>query len=76
MHDCIDILQRMPGYKNKVWEKISNLHNQFEEEKGMDGINAGRVARKRFIQQTKEREDKYQKSLDALILKTSETSAL
>lgn len=42
----------------------------------MEGINAGRVARKRFIQQTKEREERYQKSLDDLILKTSETSAL
>lgn len=27
MYDCINILQRMPGYKNKVWEKISNMHS-------------------------------------------------
>jgi len=45
MHDTISNLQRMPGYKNKIWEKITDLHNQFEEQKGCEGLRAGEIAR-------------------------------
>ena len=39
----------MPGFKQKVWEKISTLHNQYEEEKGSDGIKGGEIARQRLL---------------------------
>ena len=76
MYDCINILQKMPGYKNKVWEKISNMHNQYEEEKGLQGLRAGEEARKRLMDKTKKMENAEQKCLDELIDKTAKTSAL
>lgn len=45
MQQTIENLKRMPGYKNKVWEKVINMHNQYEEEKGIQGIIAGELAR-------------------------------
>lgn len=48
MNECIGILQKMPAYKNKVWDKISAMHNEYEEEKGMQGLRAGEEARKRL----------------------------
>ena len=76
MYDCINILQKMPGYKNRVWEKISNMHNQYEEEKGLQGLKAGEIARKRLIEKTKRTENDEQTGLDELIDKTAKTSAL
>jgi hypothetical protein len=35
----------MPGFKNKVWEKITTLNNMYEQEKGEEGIRAGEFAR-------------------------------
>ena len=48
MFDCINIMQRMPAYKKKVWEKISVMHSEFEEQKGEMGIMYGDLARKRL----------------------------
>ena len=39
----------MPAFKNKVWEKITSIHSQYEEEKGLRGIQAGELARRRLI---------------------------
>ena len=66
----------MPGYKNRVWEKISNIHNQYEEEKGMQGLRAGEEARKRLIEKQKITEKAEDEGLDDLIKKTADTSAL
>jgi hypothetical protein len=41
MQEAILNLERMPGYKNKIWGKIENLHTQMEEEKGHRGTLAG-----------------------------------
>jgi hypothetical protein len=48
MFDCINVLQRMPNFKKKVWDKISTLHSQFEGEKGESGIVYGDMARRRL----------------------------
>jgi hypothetical protein len=48
MHETIENLKRMPGYKNKVWEKVMTMHNQYEEDKGIQGIIAGELDRKRL----------------------------
>ena len=53
----------MPGYKNKVWEKISNMHSQYEQDKGEQGLQAGRVARKRFMHKIKDEEEKKEREL-------------
>ena len=66
----------MPGYKNRVWEKISNIHSQYEEEKGMQGLKAGEEARRRLIEKQKNTEKAADEGLDDLIKKTADTSAL
>ena len=76
MKECIDIMQRMPTYKNKVWEKIMQQHTEYEEAKGEHGKLMGDLARKRLVQKNKDQEEEFQKGLDSLILKTAETSAL
>lgn len=76
MSDCINILQKMPSYKNKVWEKISLMHNQYEEEKGMQGLRAGDEARKRLRDKLKNQEEQEAANLDGLIETTAKISAL
>lgn len=61
-------LQRNPAVKNKVWDKITGLHNQFEEEKGQRGLKAGETARKRLLQKEKTLEDLHSLGLENLIL--------
>jgi NOL1/NOP2/fmu family ribosome biogenesis protein len=48
MQNCIDLMQKMPNFKAKVWDKISHLHSQIEEEKGTQGIAFGEQARQRL----------------------------
>ena len=31
----LETVKKMPAYKNKVWDKISAMHNEYEEEKGV-----------------------------------------
>lgn len=45
MNETISNLERMPGYKNQIWNKITDMHNRFEEQKGQDGLRAGEIAR-------------------------------
>lgn len=66
----------MPAYKNKVWEKISAMHSQYEEEKGYQGLRAGEDARRRLVDKQKINESKESNNLEDLILQTSKTSAL
>ena len=68
---AIDNLKRMPNYKNKVWNKVSNIHQRIEEENGNVGVAAGEAFKKRLMQ--KERHEKKQEeiNLENLILETS-----
>ena len=45
MNETISNLQRMPGFKNKIWDRVTEMHNNFEEEKGFNGLRAGEMAR-------------------------------
>lgn len=76
MFDCINIMQRMPNYKNKVWEKISQIHNTYEEQKGAQGMLCGELAKQRLAKKEREEEEKFEKGLEALIGETAKTSAL
>ena len=66
----------MPAYKNKVWEKISTMHNEYEEEKGYQGLRAGEDARRRLVDKQKLNESKELNNLEDLIENTAKTSAL
>ena len=61
-------LERNPGMKTKVWDRITSLHNQFEEEKGQQGLKAGETARKRLLRKEKSIEEAHNIGLDNLIL--------
>ena len=41
MTECMENLKRMPAFKDKVWQKVVDMHNQFEEERGQQGLLAG-----------------------------------
>ena len=43
LSSAIDNLKRMPRYKNKVWDKITGMHQRLEEERGHMGIEAGEI---------------------------------
>ena len=49
----------MPAFKNKVWEKITTINSQYEEDKGIRGIQAGHIARLRLIEKKKMDEEVY-----------------
>lgn len=52
--ETVENLKRMPGFKNKVWERIVDMHARYEQEKGERGLQAGLDARRRL--QEKQRE--------------------
>lgn len=66
--DTISNLQRMPGYKNKIWERVTEMHNQFEEEKGFNGLKAGEMARQRLQIKLKNKEMSAERGLENIIL--------
>ena len=76
MQETITNLKRMPGFKNKVWETVTGLHNQYEQEKGEKGVRAGEVARDRLLLKQQQQEQDTGRGLEKLIQETAETSAL
>ena len=48
MKETIDNLKRMPAFKNKVWNRVTELHNRIEDERGEAGIQAGEIFRQRL----------------------------
>ena len=66
----------MPAFKNKVWEKITTINSQYEEDKGIRGIQAGHIARLRLIEKKKMDEEVYNQGLEDLITNTGKTNAL
>jgi hypothetical protein len=76
MQETITNLKRMPGFKNKVWETVTGLHQQYEQEKGEKGVRAGEVARERLLLKQQQVEQDTGKGLEKLIQETAETSAL
>jgi hypothetical protein len=76
MNETILNLQRMPGYKSKIWDKVTEMHAHFEEQKGFDGLKAGEMARHRLQMKNKYDEIAAEKGLENIILQTSKTSAL
>jgi len=76
MSNVIDNLKRMPKYKDKVWEKVTNMHKQLGEERGTMGIEAGEI----FVQRQKDKQRRAEreevKCREQLILQTSKSSAL
>ena len=48
MSECMENLKRMPHYKEKVWQKVVEMHNTFEEERGQQGLLAGQMAQRRL----------------------------
>ena len=66
----------MPQFKNKVWDKVTALHHQIEEERGELGIQAGEIFKQRLQEKKKRQTEDESKCLEQLILQTSKTSAL
>ena len=76
MQETVENLKRMPGYKNKIWERIVDMHSTHEIAKGDRGLLAGQAARRRLQDKQKEQMEKAKKGLEDIILETSKTSAL
>lgn len=49
MYEIITNIQRNPGAKQKLFEKLQVVHAQYEEEKGRQGLLCGEEARMRLI---------------------------
>jgi len=76
LSETVENLKRMPGFKNKVWERIVGMHNQHEQEKGERGLLAGQGARRRLQDKQRELQSRGKDGLENIILETSKTSAL
>ena len=50
MYETVENLKRMPGFKNKIWDRIINIHEEHEVQKGIRGLDAGMAARRRLQQ--------------------------
>ena len=76
LSETVENLKRMPGFKNKVWERIVDMHNHHEQEKGERGLLAGQGARRRLQDKQRELQSRGKDGLENIILETSKTSAL
>ena len=66
----------MPGLRAKVFKDVGQMATKYNEEKGFEGILAGRQTRLALAQRRKERELVEKRNLDKLIEDTAEVSAL
>ena len=48
LSDTVENLKRMPVFKNRVWERIVDMQQQCERERGERGLLAGQVAKRRL----------------------------
>ena len=42
---AIDNLKRMPRFKKKVWDKVTNIQEQIEEERAVIGFETSKLFR-------------------------------
>lgn len=76
MNKAISNLERNPTVKNKVWNQLSDFHQQLENDKGLKGLLAGQQAKKRLLSKERTEAEEEEKKIDQMVLDTSKTSAL
>ena len=69
-------IERIPGMKAKVFNKLSTAEQGWEDMKGYQGITAGREARRRLNELKGSMEDNQEKKLEEMIQQTAQKSAL
>lgn len=57
----------MPKLRQKVFEKLGEVNQQWADMKGQEGMIAGMLTRKRLIEKRKEKEVQEERRLDELI---------
>ena len=60
-------MDRVPGMKTKLYNRLASAEQAWEDEKGADGIMAGRNARRRLFSQKQDREEAQERKLEEMI---------
>ena len=56
MQNCLDYMEKMPGLRAKVFNQIGQMANEYNEQKGQQGIEAGLKTRFQLSIKRKDRE--------------------
>ena len=67
MEEVMTSMDRIPGMKNKLFNRLSTAEQAWEEIKGNEGIQAGRNARRRLTELKKNREEVQERKLEEMI---------
>jgi len=76
MEEAISNIDRIPGMKTKVYNKLASAEQGWEEDKGAQGIVAGREARRRLNDLKGSLESQQEKKLEEMIQQTAQKSSL
>ena len=61
---AIDNLKRMPQFKNRVWDRVTRIHQRIEEDRGGVGLAAGAIFKQRLHDKQKREAAEEAKCLD------------
>lgn len=76
LRSCLKNLEQMPKLRQKVFEKLGQVNQQWADQKGQEGMIAGMMTRKRLVERRREIELQEDKRLDEIIEMTAQKSAL
>ena len=76
MTSALQQLDKMPGFRAKVFNQLGHAATVYNDEKGLQGQRAGFHTRQQLSLKRREREEEQKRNLDKLIEDTAEVSAL
>ena len=76
MEEVVQNMDRIPGMKTKLFNRLASAERNWEDIKGNEGIIAGRNARKRLYEGKVNREEQRERKLEEMITQTAQRSAL
>ena len=71
MEEAIGNIERIPGMKTKVFNRLTNAEQGWEDIKGSQGIMAGREARRRLADIKGTNDNNKEKKLEEMIQQTA-----
>ena len=76
MKSAMQQMDKMPGFRAKVFNQLGHMASVYNEQQGKQGQRAGFETRQQLSLKRKEREEEQKRNLDKLIEDTAEVSAL
>ena len=71
MRNALHHLEKMPGLRAKVYNQVGTMAQQWNDQKGLEGMEAGEKTRMKLVRKKKEMEKAQAEGLDEMIKQTA-----